>query len=317
MPVTLAQAALNVQDDIQIGVIDEFRKSSWLMDNLIFDDSVSPVGAGATLTYGYNRVKTQASAAFRALNAEYTPSEAEKERITVDLKVFGGSYQIDRVLAQLKGLVDEVQFQQAQKIKAASALFNDTAINGDSGVDANAFDGLDKALTGSSTEVDFESIDLSTSALVTTNFQTFLDLVDEMLLTLDGAPSALLMNKKLFGKMRACARRASAYNTSLNEFGQQVEYYGTIPMVDLEEKPGTNNPVVPINGTTGVTSLYAIRIGMDGFHGVSLSGQAPLFANLPDFSQAGAVKSGDVEMVAAIALKSTKAACVARNIKVQ
>lgn len=317
MPVTLAQAALNVQDDIQVGVIDEFRKSSWLMDNLIFDDSVSPVGAGATLTYGYTRVSTQASAAFRALNAEYTPSEAEKERITVDLKVFGGSYQIDRVLAQLKGLVDEVEFQQAQKIKAASALFNDTAINGDSAIDANTFDGLDKALTGSSTEVDFGSIDLSTSALVTTNFQSFLDSIDEMLMKMDGKPSALLGNTKLIAKIRACARRASAYNTSMNEFGQQVEYYGNTPLVDLEEKPGTNNPVVAIDGATGVTSLYAIRIGMDGFHGVSLSGPAPLFANLPDFTKSGAVKSGDIEMVAAIALKSTKAACVARNIKVQ
>ena len=72
MPVTLAQAKLNVTDALQLSIIDEFRKSSYLLDNMLFDDAVSPVGGGATLTYGYTRVKTQASAAFRAINSEYT-----------------------------------------------------------------------------------------------------------------------------------------------------------------------------------------------------------------------------------------------------
>jgi hypothetical protein len=38
---------------------------------------------------------------------------------------------------------------------------------------------------------------------------------------------------------------------------------------------------------------------------------------LPDFTTAGAVKKGEVEMVAGCALKSTKAAGVFRKIKVQ
>ena len=31
MPITLAEAKLNVQDDLQMGVIDEFRKSSFYL----------------------------------------------------------------------------------------------------------------------------------------------------------------------------------------------------------------------------------------------------------------------------------------------
>ena len=50
MPITLAEAKLNVQDDLQMGVIDEFRKSSFLFENLTFDDAVSPTGGGGTLT---------------------------------------------------------------------------------------------------------------------------------------------------------------------------------------------------------------------------------------------------------------------------
>ncbi|MDU7910256.1 MAG: hypothetical protein E7J30_01050 [Veillonella parvula] len=48
MAITLAEAKLNVQDDLQMGIIDEFRKSSFLFDNLTFDDCVSPTGGGGT-----------------------------------------------------------------------------------------------------------------------------------------------------------------------------------------------------------------------------------------------------------------------------
>ena len=31
MPVTLAEAKKNVQDDLQMGVIDEFQKNNWIL----------------------------------------------------------------------------------------------------------------------------------------------------------------------------------------------------------------------------------------------------------------------------------------------
>ena len=101
MAVTLAQAKLNVQDDLQMGVIDEFAKSSFLMNNLSFDDVVSPTGGGTTLTYGYTRLKTQPTAEFREINNEYSKHDVSKERINVDLKIFGGAFEIDRVIADI------------------------------------------------------------------------------------------------------------------------------------------------------------------------------------------------------------------------
>lgn len=317
MPVTLAEAKKNVQDALTLGVIDEFRKSNWLLNNITFDDAVSPTGGGATLTYGYTRLVTQPTAAFRAINTEYAPQEVTKQRYTVDLKVFGGSFEIDRVIAGMGGIINEVTLQMQQKIKAAQALFNDTVINGDSAVDANAFDGLEKALTGSSTEfIPGAAIDLSTSDAIDANYKKFLDLMDEFLALLDGRPSALLMNSKLWAKIRACARRSSAYTETKDEFGRNVSTYDGIPLIDVGEKPGSNNPVISVDGTTGETSLYAVRLGLDGFHAVSMAGQPPVRTWLPDFSTAGAVKKGEVEMVAAVALKATKAAGVFRKIKV-
>ena len=314
MAVTLEQAKLNVQDDLQLGVIDEFRKSTWLFDNLIFDDVVSATGGGATLTYAYTRLKTQPTAGFRNVNEEYATSEVEKQRFTADLKIFGGGFKVDRVIANMGGIADEVALQMAQKIKAAGALFNDTVINGDSAVDSKSFDGLEKALKSSSTEYKpAAAIDLSTSEAVTKNFQTFLDALDEFLMTLDGKPSFIGGNTKLIAKLRACARRAGMYQVTKDSFGNQVESYGGIPFVDFGSKPGTNDDVVKTE-TTGETSLYAARIGLDGFHGISMAGQPPVKTWLPDFETAGAVKEGEVEMIAAVALK---AAGVMRKIKVK
>jgi len=316
MAVTLAQAKLNVTDDLQLGIIDEFAKSSFIMNNIPFADCVSPVGGGATLTYGYTRLITQPTAAFRAVNSEYATHEVQKQRYTTDLKVFGGAYEVDRIIAGMGGIADEVALQSAQKVKAASALFSDTIINGNSSTDANVFDGLDVAVTGSDTEfIPEAAIDLSTSAAVTANAVAFVDAVDEWLATMDGV-DAIMCNSKALAKFRAVARRMGMYQETKNEFGQKVEHYGNIPLVDLGAKPGSNDPIVGID-EAGETTLYAVRFGIDGFHAISMAGQPPVKIWLPDFSTAGAVKKGEVEMVAGCALKSTKAAGAFRKIKVQ
>lgn len=317
MAVTLAQAKLNVQTNLDSMVIDEFRKSSFLMDNIPFHDCVSPTGGGSTLTYGYTRLVTQPSAAFRQINEEYTPAEVQKQRYNVDLKVFGGSFEVDRIIAGMGGIANEVTLQMQQKIKAASALFSDTVINGNSTTDAKTFDGLDVALTGSSTEYNKSTaIDLSTAAKVDENYKQFVDMMDEFLMMLDGEPSFIAGNTKLIAKIRAIARRVGQYQTTKNELGQEISMYGNIPLVDLGAKPGKNDPIVATN-ESGETSLYVARFGMDGFHAVSMAGQIPARTWMPDFSTAGAVKKGEVEMVAAVALKATKAAGVFRKIKVQ
>ncbi len=318
MPVTLEEAKKNTQDKLSPFVIDEFRKSNFLLNNLTFDDCVSPQGGGATMTYGYTRLMTQPTAAFRNVNEEYEPQTVTKQRYTVDLKIFGGSFEIDRVIADMGGITNEVTLQMQQKIKAASALFNDTVINGDSGVNSKAFDGLEKAVAGSSTEFDpGTAIDLSTSDAVDKNYKYFLDALDEFLMGLDGTPSFIGGNTKLIAKIQACARRAGMYQQTQNTLGQQISSYGGIPLVDFGAKPGTNDPVVSIDGGAGTTSLYVARFGLDGFHAVSPSGTLPVRQWLPDYSTAGAVKKGEVELVAAVALKATKAAGVMRKIKVQ
>ncbi|OUS70293.1 phage capsid protein [Paenibacillus sp. MY03] len=317
MAVTLSEAKKNTQDAITAGVIDEFQKNNFLLANMTFDDAVSPTGGGATLTYGYTRLTTQPTAQFRAVNSEYTPQEVKKQRHTVDLKVFGGSFELDRIIAGMGGIADEVQLQMSQKIKAAQALFNDTVINGDSAVEAEYFDGLDKALTGSSTEfIPTDAIDLSDAEAIKANYVEFLHMLNKFMKRLDGKPSVIASNSDMIAAIQLCAQMAGRYQIIKNEFGEQVEAYNGIPLIDLGEKAGTNDPVVGTN-VNGEAPLYVARLGLDGFHGVSMAGQPPVRTWLPDFTTSGAVKTGEVEMVAAVALKATKAAGVMRKIKVQ
>jgi hypothetical protein len=433
MPVTLEEASRGAQTDLDTAVIDEFRKESEILDALIYDDAVNPSGGGATLVYGYRRLATQAGAAFRQLNTEYTPAEVTTSLHVVTLAPLGGSYQIDRVIARI-GAPSENAIQMTQKIKATKARFNDAVINGDTAVEAYGFDGLDKALSGSSTEIgvgttyDWSDMDAAGVA------HGVLDTIDEFLSYLDGAPTLIIGNKQSLAKVRAAARRAGMYTKNpieglLGPNGRPIsrETYGDIVFVDAGEKAGSNTQVIPVrsrdlNGAsftlevtgtptggtftlsvnvqgagaqttaniaynasnadikaalealanvavddvtvtgttvktiafagtlryevvalalvtngltggttpgvtiadsgsntavTGLTDLYAVRIALDGFHGVTTTGDQIVRTWLPDHTTAGAVKTGEVELgPIAVALKATKAAAVLRNIKV-
>lgn len=325
MPVTLEEARNNVQDDVQAGIIDEFRKSSYLLEAITFDDVVSPGTGQSTLTYGYTRLLTQPGAQFRAVNTEYTPAEVMRQRITVDLAIFGGSYEIDRVIADnISALISEVNLQATQKVKAARSLFHDTVINGSVAQSAIAFDGLDVAVAGSTTEYRAtETTDIS-GELTPAQAFTFMDALDDFLSTLDEKPQALASNSKLINKIKGVARRAGYITESEDAFGNKVTGYDGITLVDLGDKPSSNLPVVPIRAAdvggaaqTGLADLYAMRFGLDAFHGLSPAGRELVRQWLPDYTTAGAVKRGEVELVAAVALKASKSAGVYRNIKVQ
>lgn len=413
MAVTLSESKNNAQEDYDPAVIDEFRKESAVLDSLVFDDAVNPSGGGATLTYGYRRLATEAVAAFRELNQEYSPQNVTTKPYSVDLAVLGGSFEIDRVIAKVGPAASAaVALNMSQKIKAARAKFTDAIINGDSGLDANGFDGLDKGLRNTSTEFNPDTV-TDWSTFSTGNEQTALDNLDEFLSLLDGTPTVLVGNDKSLARVRAAARRASMYTLDpvdglVGQNGRPIERqtYGGLIMVDAGAAAGSNDKIIPVTsraakwtlsiagGTTSnkvtltvdghsvdvtltgsgvvtdnavktalkllpnidpdsvavssgaitfdgrlvamsaegdgtavptltadtpssVTDLYAYRVGLDGFHGVSTVGGQLVQAWMPDFSSAGAVKKGEVELgPVAVALKATKAAAVYRNIKV-
>lgn len=323
--ITLAEAKVGMADKVDQKVVDTFRRSSLLLDKLVFDNAISPGTGGSTLTYGYIQLKTPSTAAVRQINSEYTAGEAKREEKTTKAVVMGGKFQIDRVLIGTAGAVDELAFQTEQKVKATANYFNNLVINGNkasSGTGVlNTFDGLDKLLTGTETEIT-SAVDVSTEALMNANYNALLDEVDGFLSTLDGKPSMLLMNNKMLSKMRSAARRAGYYSKTRDDFGRQVETYNDIPMYDMGKYyNGTNTvDIIPETAAStsaeGKTDIYAVTIGLDGFHGVSPTGSKVINSYMPDLSKPGAVKDGEVELVAGVALKNTNKAGVLRGIKI-
>ena len=313
MPVTLEQARQNTTDALDLSIIDEFRTNS-LLELITFDDVVNPAGGGATLTYGYRRLAELSDAAFRALNTEYAPSEVSTTRHTTDLKVLGGAFQIDRVLSNLgPAATNEVALQMQQKVRAVQAEFGNAVINGDSSVNEDSFDGLSKALAGSSTEVsggyDWSSIEDAGAAF------GVLDDLDEFLANLDDQPQAIITNKRVIARIRAAARRANMYAREAGPRDSYFETYGGVRLIDAGKRAGSNEDVIPYDSTNGA-DMYAVRFGLDAFHGVSTAGGNLVKTWAPDFNSAGAVKTGEVELgPVGVVLKKTKAAAVARGVK--
>ena len=130
-------------------------------------------------------------------------------------------------------------------------------------------------------------------------------------------PTPLLINVK------SVARRAGYYSRQEDAFGRTVEYYGNIPLVNLG-KYYNGTASVDVVGTSaatssalGKTSIYAVSLALDGFHGISPTGTGVIQSYLPDLTAPGAVKTGEVELVAGVALKSTLKAAVLTDIGIK
>lgn len=316
MPITLAEAKVGMADKVDQQVVDTFRRSSLLLDRLTFDNCISPGTGGSTLGYQYTMLKTPATAATRAINAEYTAQEAKREVKKTQAIIMGGAFEIDRVIQNTSGAIDELSFQAEQKIQATANYFHYLVINGQAAASGGAgyanstFDGLRKLLSGSSTEYT-STADLTTAANTDANYGLFLDELDEWLSGMDGMPDMLLMNRKMLSKMRGIARRAGYYERTKDDFGRYVETYNGIELMDAGEYYNGTNTVNAIadaaatTGAAGTSDIYAVKFGLDAFCGISPQGTGVITSYMPDLTLPGAVKKGEVELVAGVALKNS------------
>lgn len=323
MPMTLAEMKVGMSDKVTQQVIDTFIRKSEILELLPFDNSVSPSG-GSTLTYGYVQKKLPSATAFRAINEEYAASQATTEKKSVDLKVFGGAFEIDRVIKQAEGVYNNMAYQMEEKIVSAIGTFHNAMINGDASVDAKTFDGLDKFLVGQSTEYGTDTtIDISTMAKLKENADVFYEALLK-LINSTGA-QAIMCNEGMKTKIQTVARILGYKTESEEAFGRVITTIGEgkVRIIDLKNvvtvSDGVPNekPIIDVD-ETGLTDIFAVKFSVtDGFHGVTLTGNNAITQYQPDFNTPGAVKKGEVEMVACVALKNVKSAGVLRNVKIR
>ncbi len=320
MAITLAEAKVGMADKVDQQIVDMFRRSSLLLDQMPFDNVISPGTGGSTLTYGYIQLKSPSTASVRTINGEYVPGEAKKEKKTANAIIMGGSFQMDRVLQNTSGAANELAFQAEQKIKATANYFHNLVINGTGdavgeGYVTGTFDGLKKLLAGTANEFTSQ-VSLTSSDELDENYNAFLDEMDSFISTLDGTPSLLLMNRAMLIKLRSIARRAGYYERSQDDFGRTVETYAGVPMMDMGQFYNGTSIEDVVKTENGKTAIYAVSLGLDGFHGISPMGDGVIQSYLPDLNSPGAVKTGEVELVAGVALKNTLKAAVLKDIAI-
>lgn len=256
MALTLAEAALLSENDLQRGVIETFVQNSPILDRIPLMD----IEGNA---YAYNEEATLPGVAFRSVNEAYTESTGTVNQRTESLVILGGDADVDRFIVQTRGnLNDQRAVQTAMKVKAASYKFQDTFFNGDVAVDPKGFDGLRKRLVGS------QVLDADVNGMgPVTAGHDFFDALDALIAAVPGGPDVLYANSQIVSKIWSSARRLGGAEFMNEELtGKRVRTYNGIPILD----PGSTAAGAPIlpsterQGTaTGASSVYAVKWGQD------------------------------------------------------
>lgn len=259
MALTLAQAAVLSENDLQRGVIETFVIESRVLDRL----PLLPVEGNA---YAYNEEGTLPGVEFRAVNSAYTESTGVINQKTESLVILGGDADVDTFIVQTRGnLNDQRAAQTRMKVKSAVYKFQDGFINGDVAVDANSFDGLKKRLTGAQV-IAAATNGMSVLGTSDADRHAFLDKLDEAIAAVEN-PQVLYMNADIRAKLRSSARRLTMYDQTRDTFGRSIERYNGIELVDIGTKSDGTTKIIPQTETQGsssvASSIYIVGFGQD------------------------------------------------------
>lgn len=313
MAVTLATAKAASIDAVEAALISEFQENPLL--NLIPIKDAAVPGGGNSLDYAFRRVTKYPGAAARAYNTEYTADSAESARVTVSLRPLGGAVDIDRAFENLGFGGNTVLAEQLQLLaRSTSAEFVTQAITGKA---ATGFDGLSTALAGTPNEVT-TPFDWSPAAQGMTSQLASRILMDvnSLIRKLDGAPSVILGTEAVVSTFQMAAAFLNRYTQAVGYSDSSIGVYNGATVTHAGLVADNSAEIIPLTGD-GEGQLYVVRLGETGFHAVTAQGSAPIRYYSPQPTHPGAVRRHEVEMgPIATALKSRRAAAVARKIKV-
>src|SRR3989337_2767342 len=252
MALTLAEAAKLSQDTLLVGVVETIVNESPVLQVLPF---IEVVGNGLT----YNREATLPTAGFYDVGDTWTESTPTFTQVTANLKVLGGDADVDSFLAATRSNIQDLEAALVQlKAKAVQRKFDDTYINGDTAVDAKAFDGIDKLSDSGQT------VSMGANGGTLT-----LDKLDEMIDKVKaGKPHLLLMSRRSRRKLTSLARTGNILEMDRNQFGQMVQYYDGVPIgindwISDAKTVGTSNDC---------STIYALQIGEGAVAGLTAPG---------------------------------------------
>lgn len=242
MALTKAQAAGMSNDMLMRGVIETIVKESSILTFLPFMEVTGT-------SVGYNREASMPDAAFYSSGDTWTEATPTWTKATASLTIIGGDADVDNFLQQTYADANDLEAEViANRAKSVAHKFSDTFVNGDTAVDSKSFNGIHKLIPAAQTL----SMGANGGSLTLQKLDELIDAVKP------GRPELLLMSKRTRRKLKDL-RRSAGYmlETSINQFGQQVETYDGIPLIvdDFVKDDRT------LGTGTALSTIYALRFG--------------------------------------------------------
>jgi hypothetical protein len=285
-------------DPLTSGVVEIFAAENPVIASLPF---INVAGSA----YRYNIEETLPGVAFRGFNEGYVESTGVINPMVEALTILGGDSDYDVAqIAMQTGDNDTRAVYDGMKAKAAALTHLRTFFDGDTITNPKEFDGLNRRLTGAQV----------LSAGTNGGLITF-DLLDQLIDSVRGTPTVLLMNKTLRRTIRAMARSVGALTITTDQLGRELEGYAGVPFGVIEEDE-TGEEILGFDETQGTanntSSIYACRFGADTLHGIQT---APISVrDLGEVDDKPALRTR-IEWYSGIVLKHPRAAARLKGVK--
>lgn len=242
MALSKTEAAKLSNDLLLRGVIETVVKESSVLSHLPF---MQVTGTAVT----YNREATMPAANFYVPGDAWTEATPTFTQATAQLAILGGDADVDNFLQATYADSNDIEAEViANRAKAVAHAFSNSFFNGDISTDPKSFDGLHKLIPVGQT------ISAGTNGAALT-----LAMLDELIDKVQpGRPEMLFMSKRTRRKLKDLRRASgSVLETSINQFGQQVELYDGIPIVvdDFIKDDQTQG------SSTSASTIYAVKYG--------------------------------------------------------
>jgi len=274
---TLQDYAQLAPTNIERGVIDVFRRESFILDRLAFE-------ASGGLSKTVIRSAGLPAVGFRKIAEAWQTSKATFEPVAERVFDLGGQIDVDKML--VKADPSQMGKHTEAFVTAISYEFNDYFVNGDPTVDPDGFTGIWYRLVNylaARQTILGGGVDISPSAGagLSANFDTVLDMLDNLGHVIDGhMPTILAANEQLYLRLSSALRQKGLWSQDENQFGLTIARYGPSgpAIIDLgvmadqvTQIIGNTEADAGTDLTSGdATSVYALRTGGMYLGGIQL-----------------------------------------------
>jgi len=253
---TLVEAMKTAPNPLTAGVMARYAASSEVLRVLPFEDIQGDAKR-------WNREKTLPSTGFRAIGGTWTAAPGVVDPQFEPTVIAGGTLEIDRQIVK-RNPASRAQ-HELMKVKSLAHTVGHKVIKGDAQSTNTEFDGLQVRCLGNQ---------LIAAGSTSGGDALSLAKMDELLDNVPGA-THLVMSRAMRRLITQGVRNGkdAPLTYYLDEFGRQVMQWGGLPILLTDGPDQVNSSLAfdeacPGGGSSVGTSIYAIRIALDGFHGI-------------------------------------------------